>query len=106
MPARTGRRRCYTAPVIGANISIVGLVVTFLAFLVAVGRFAVAGLPGRLPLWQVATIGALAAFLGHGLVDYILEAHSIFILFWMLCGLAATATLRRASFSPRRSKGA
>jgi hypothetical protein len=33
---------------------------------------------------------AVAAFLGHGLVDYILGSDAIFILFWILCGLAAT----------------
>jgi hypothetical protein len=39
--------------------------------------------------WQVALIGALAAFFGHGLVDYNLESHAIFILFWLLLALMA-----------------
>jgi hypothetical protein len=39
-------------------------------------------------IWQVALVGALAAFLGHGLLDYVLGAHAINILFWFLLGLA------------------
>jgi hypothetical protein len=38
---------------------------------------------------QVAVVGALASFFGHGLVDYILEADSINLLFWILVGLVA-----------------
>lgn len=41
--------------------------------------------------WQLALIGSMAAFLGHGLVDYILVSNAIFFLFWLLCGLATTA---------------
>jgi O-Antigen ligase len=41
-------------------------------------------------LWQVALVGAGAAFLGHGLVDYILGSHAIFILFWMIGGMGIT----------------
>jgi hypothetical protein len=41
--------------------------------------------------WQIALIGSMAAFLGHGLVDYILISNAIFFLFWLLCGLATTA---------------
>jgi hypothetical protein len=41
--------------------------------------------------WQIALIGSIAAFLGHGLVDYILISNAIFFLFWLLCGLATTA---------------
>lgn len=39
--------------------------------------------------WQIALAGALAAFLGHGLVDYVLASHAINILAWLLFGLAA-----------------
>ncbi|MBV9282790.1 MAG: O-antigen ligase family protein [Chloroflexi bacterium] len=42
--------------------------------------------------WQIALIGSMAAFLGHGLVDYILISNAIFFLFWFLCGLVATAS--------------
>jgi O-Antigen ligase len=42
--------------------------------------------------WQIAVIGSMAAFLAHGLVDYILISNAIFFLFWLLCGLAATAS--------------
>jgi O-antigen ligase len=42
-----------------------------------------------LAVWQIAVIGAIAAFLGHGLVDYILGSHAINILFWVVFGLAS-----------------
>jgi hypothetical protein len=42
--------------------------------------------------WELALIGSIAAFLGHGLVDYILVSNAIFFLFWLLCGLATTAS--------------
>jgi hypothetical protein len=41
-------------------------------------------------LWQVALIGVLAAFQGHGLLDYILGSNAIFILYWILLGFMAT----------------
>jgi hypothetical protein len=41
--------------------------------------------------WELALIGSIAAFLGHGLVDYILVSNAIFFLFWLLCGLARMA---------------
>lgn len=47
--------------------------------------------------WQLALIGSLAAFLGHGLVDYILISNAIFFLFWILCGLATTASERNVT---------
>ncbi len=40
--------------------------------------------------WQVALSGALVAFFGHGLLDYILGSHAINILFWVLFGMAAS----------------
>jgi O-antigen ligase len=43
--------------------------------------------------WQIAVIGSVAAFLGHGLVDYMLFSDAIFFVFWLLCGLAATAAI-------------
>lgn len=46
-------------------------------------------------LEEIALVGAGAAFLGHGFVDYMLGSHAIFILFWILCGLS---TLR---YGPR-----
>ncbi len=47
--------------------------------------------------WQVAIVGAIAAFLGHGLLDYFLHSHAIFILFWILFGLAATKVNREGN---------
>lgn len=41
--------------------------------------------------WQLALVGSVAAFLGHGLVDYILGSDAIFFLFWLLCGLVGAA---------------
>jgi hypothetical protein len=67
----------------------------FMAFLLtAIWPLLVAAWQGQLVLWQVGVAGAMIAFLGHGLVDYILGAHAIFILFWLLCGLAAVKTAR------------
>ena len=67
----------------------------FLAFLLVVAWPVILGVwRGQgLTWWELALAGALAAFLGHGLVDYILKADAIFILFWLLCGLAATSRL-------------
>jgi hypothetical protein len=45
---------------------------------------------GSTNLWQLALVGAIAAFLGHGLLDYILGSNAIFFLFWILFGLAST----------------
>jgi hypothetical protein len=44
--------------------------------------------------WELAVIGAAAALLGHELVDYFLNKQAIFILLWLLSGLAATLTSR------------
>lgn len=63
----------------------------FLALVIVTGRGLLLALVGRVRLaaaWQVALVGAWAAFFGHGLVDYILGAHSINLLFWILLGLA------------------
>jgi hypothetical protein len=46
---------------------------------------------------SLALCGAFVAFLGHGLLDYNLESHAIFLLFWLLCGMAAAAVMRQAS---------
>ena len=40
--------------------------------------------------WELAVIGAAAALLGHELVDFFLTKQAIFVIFWLLCGLAAT----------------
>jgi O-antigen ligase len=44
-------------------------------------------------VWQIGLIAAFAALLGHGLVDYLLDAHAIFLLLWLLCGLASTVRI-------------
>ncbi|MBV9092536.1 MAG: O-antigen ligase family protein [Streptosporangiaceae bacterium] len=80
-----------------------GLFALFLALIVWP---LIAPLPaGRAPsLWAIALIGALAAFVGHGLVDYMLENHAIFILFWIMCGLAgslAAHDTERLSYADR-----
>ncbi len=81
-----------------ADVGIVGAAL-FLVFLAVVAWSSIAGVWfGHVTAWwELALVGALAAFLGHGLVDYILGANAIFILFWLLCGLAATMAWRRAS---------
>jgi hypothetical protein len=43
-------------------------------------------------VWELAVIGSVAALLVHELVDFFLTKQSIFILFWILCGLAAVMT--------------
>jgi hypothetical protein len=46
---------------------------------------------GAVPgVWQIAVLAAFAALLGHGLVDYLLDSHAIFLFLWLLCGLAST----------------
>ncbi|HEX6510386.1 MAG TPA: O-antigen ligase family protein, partial [Chloroflexota bacterium] len=40
--------------------------------------------------WELAVVGAAAALLGHELVDYFLTKQAIFVMLWLLCGLAAT----------------
>jgi O-antigen ligase len=42
--------------------------------------------------WELAVVGAGAALLGHGLVDYPLTKQATFVIFWLLCGLATTMT--------------
>ena len=51
----------------------------------------------RVSLPQLAILGALAAFLGHGLVDTSLQSHAIFILFWLLCGMLLAGWARTTS---------
>jgi hypothetical protein len=46
------------------------------------------GWRGRLTGWEGAALTALVAFGLHGLFDYFLGFHAIFILFWLLLGLA------------------
>lgn len=55
-------------------------------------------------VWEAAVIGAAAALLGHELVDYFLTKQSISIMFWLLCGLAATMA-RSASAAPTGRAG-
>lgn len=78
---------------IGADLGLVGSLLC-LAFLLAIYWPLILRLVAAQPLdlWQVAVLGALAAFLGHGAVDYNLESHAIFILFWVLCGIATTVS--------------
>jgi hypothetical protein len=40
--------------------------------------------------WELAVIGAIAALIGHQLVDYFLVKEAMFAALWILCGLAAT----------------
>jgi hypothetical protein len=41
--------------------------------------------------WQLAVIGAGAAFLCHGMVEYFLGTPAILLVLWILCGLAVAA---------------
>ncbi|HWE61033.1 MAG TPA: O-antigen ligase family protein, partial [Chloroflexota bacterium] len=79
----------------------------FLAFLCAVWWPLVVALWTRrrstVILWQITLLAALAAFLGHGLVDYLLESHAIFLLLWLICGLASATYLRPTLPGPRRT---
>ena len=74
-----------------ADLGLVGGGLFAAFFLAAVWPLFKAGLgragPGA--AWEIAVIGALVAFLGHGLLDYILGSHAINTLFWILLGLAA-----------------
>jgi O-antigen ligase len=50
---------------------------------------------GRASLWEATGVAMAAAILAHGLVDYQFGSHVIFILFWLVCGLAATSAYQR-----------
>jgi O-Antigen ligase len=65
----------------------------FFAFLVSVGWPVVAWVyRGNVSsYWQLALIGAGAAFVTHGFVDYILGSHAILILFWIMAGIFSLA---------------
>jgi hypothetical protein len=41
--------------------------------------------------WAVAMVAALVAFCAHGVFDYLLGDHAVFILFWLLLACAAAA---------------
>jgi O-antigen ligase len=74
-----------------ADLGLVGGLLFFAVFIVICWRLLKLAWFGRgATLWQVALIGALAAFLGHGILDYILGSNAISFLFWILLGLAAT----------------
>jgi hypothetical protein len=53
-------------------------------------------------LWETALIGIWAAFLGHGVVDYILGSNAIFMLFWILLGLTSAQRLLQPHQSSRK----
>jgi hypothetical protein len=75
-----------------ADLGLVGAALFFALFAVMVGTLTRNLWKGRVVVWwQVALIGSIAAFLGHGLVDYMLFSNAILFLFWLLCGLATTA---------------
>jgi hypothetical protein len=51
--------------------------------------------------WELAVIGAAAALLGHELVDFFLTKQAIFLIFWLLCGLAGVMhSSRRTERAP------
>jgi O-antigen ligase len=75
---------------LGADLGLIGAAL-FLAFILSLVRPLLASVrtPRRLDLRQIALLAAFAAVIGHGLVDYNLESHAIFILTFVLCGIAA-----------------
>jgi hypothetical protein len=75
-----------------ADLGLVGGTLFFAFFAVAVGGLAAKIWKERVvSWWHVALVGSIAAFLGHGLVDYMLFSDAILFQFWLLCGLATTA---------------
>ena len=76
-----------------ADFGLVGAVL-FLAWFVAVWwPLILAVWRGKMvSSWQLALVGAMGVFLGQGLVDYTLQSLSLFILFWLLGGLATTVS--------------
>lgn len=75
-----------------ADLGIVGGLL-FWAFILSLSWTLLRGLlKGNVDqLWQLALVACLAAFIGHGFVDYVLGSNAIFITFLIMCGLAATA---------------
>jgi O-antigen ligase len=71
--------------IVGGGLFLAFLAVVMWPVIVALWRGSVTA------LWQVALVGAVAVLMGHGLVDQVLAPHAMFFLFWILCGLAATA---------------
>jgi len=86
-----------------ANLGLVGGLL-FAAFGLLIGSNLIKiTLSGRsTSLWQTALIGIWAAFLGHGLVDYILGSNAIFMLFWILLGLTSAQRLLQHPESSRK----
>ncbi len=73
-----------------ANLGVVGGLTLGIFGLLIGGYLLIVTLRGRsIDLWQTALIGIWAAFLGHGLVDYILGSNAIFMLFWILLGMTS-----------------
>lgn len=44
----------------------------------------------------IGVLAAIAALLGHGLVDYSLQSHALFLLCWILCGMLVASLQREA----------
>lgn len=75
-----------------ADFGLVGGVLFFAWFLTAWRSLLVGAWQGQMgSAWQVAVLGATAMILGNGLVDYTLQTLSLFMMFCVLGGLAATA---------------
>jgi len=74
---------------LAADLGLVGTLV-FVIFGAMVGwRLIGRGWQGRLGIFEAATLAALVAFGLHSLLDYFLGFHGIFILLWILLGVAA-----------------
>jgi O-Antigen ligase len=79
-----------------ADLGLVGAI-AFFSFLAA-AFWPVARLltRGRASVWEAVAVSMAVAILVHGLVDYEFGSHVIFILFWLICGLAGASALRRS----------
>ena len=79
-----------------ADLGLAGAACFLAAIILAIvaGRNALRDRGTELSPAAIGALAAIVALLGHGLVDYSLQSHAIFLLCWILCGMLA-ASLRR-----------
>jgi O-antigen ligase len=78
---------------LAADLGIPGAILFFAFLLVACRPLLGALRRSEAGIWAVATAAALAVFLAHGLVDYLLGAHAVAILLWLLLGMASMSSI-------------
>ncbi len=75
---------------LAADLGLPGLGLVAIFTLLAIGSLVKNSWLGRLGLFEAATLAALVAFGLHGLLDYFLGFHAVFILLWILLAIAVS----------------